>query len=197
MECGEALHFCFGAKCQENSTTGRYCNYTSVDFLSSGAVNTMSDQAQLNGWQKLDKTVDCMKTGDIKCIQGTVETVQDQKLFMDLLASKSQSASLPGLEIGKAGEHVDSLKVTEGKHKLTLAFDHQHGNQLTITDDSPTLMKSLSSAADNVGKKFDAGVQWAKDAIDSTHPGEDIKRANTSDSNLNRRWQAQEKQQGI
>lgn len=166
-------------------------------FLLPGAKITMSDQAQLNGWQKLDKTVDCMKTGDIKCIQGTVETVQDQKLFMDLLASKSQSALLPGLEIGKAGDHVDSLKVTEGKHKLTLAFDHEHGNKLTITDDSPTLLKSLSNAADNAGKKWDAGVQWAKDAVNSTAPAENIKRANTPDSDLNRRWQAQEKAQGI
>lgn len=157
----------------------------------------MSDQAQLNGWQKLDKTVDCMKSGDIKCIQGTVETVQDQKLFMDLLASRSQTASLPGLEIGKAGDHVDSLKVTEGKHKLTLAFDHEHGNKLTITDDSPTLMKSLSNAADSVGKKFDSGVQWAKDAVNGSAPFEDIKRANTSDSDMNRRWQAQERKQGI
>ncbi|GEM_PF-808795 len=157
----------------------------------------MSDQAQLNGWQKLDKTVDCMKTGDVKCVQATVNTAEDQKLFMDLLATRGQSASLPGLEITQKDGHVDALKITAGKNKMTLSFDHANGDRLTVKDDSPTFMKSLSNAADYASQKLDAGVKIVKDAVNSSAPVENINRANTSDSDMNRRWREQERRQGI
>ncbi len=168
-----------------------------ADFSFATEAITMSDNAQLNGWQKLDKTVDCMQKGDVKCVRETVNTAQDQRLFMDLLASRGQSASLPGLEIIQKDGHVDAVKVTGGKNQMTVGFDHANGGRITVKDDSPSFMKSVSNALDKASDKLDAGVKWAKDAVNSSAPVEDLNRANTSDSNMNRRWQAQEKKAGI
>lgn len=150
----------------------------------------------LNGWQKLDKTVDCMKTGDVKCVQETLNTVQDQKIFMDLLGSKAEAKGLPGLQIvdfDKDG-HTDAVKVTGGKNKMTIGLAD---GKLTVSDDSPTIGKAIGNAYDYVAGKVNAGVQAAKDAVNSSSPVEQINRANTSDSELNRRWQAQERKNGI
>lgn len=150
----------------------------------------------LNGWQKLDKTVDCMKTGDVKCVSETLNTVQDQKLFMDLLGSKAQTAGLPGLELIDSNKdgHTDAVKVAAGKNKMTVGLAD---GKLTVTDDSPTIGKAIGNAYDYVTGKVSAGVQAAKDAVNSSSPVEQLNRANTNDSELNRRWQAQERKNGI
>ncbi|MFA6210380.1 MAG: hypothetical protein WCT03_01985 [Candidatus Obscuribacterales bacterium] len=139
----------------------------------------------LNGWQKLDKTVDCMKTGDVKCVSETLKTVQDQKLFMDLLGSKAQTAGLPGLELIDSNKdgHTDAVKVAAGKNKMTVGLAD---GKLSVTDDSPTFAKSVGKAVDYVGDLFSSGAKAAKDAIDKSAPAEDISRALTTDSNLNR-----------
>ncbi len=156
----------------------------------------MADQV-LNGWQKMDKTIDCMKTGDVKCVQATINTAEDQRMFMDRIGNRPAAASLPGLEIVEKDGHVDAVKVTGGKNKMTISFDAANGNKLTVKDDSPSIKKSLSNAVDTVIETADAGVKWVKDAVNGSAPVEDLNRANTSDSNLNRRWQAQEKKAGI
>lgn len=147
------------------------------------------------GWQKLDKTVDCMKTGDVKCVQETLNTVQDQKIFMDLLGSKAERASLPGLQIvdGDKDGHTDAVKVTAGKNKMTVGLAD---GKLSVTDDSPTIGKTIGNAYDYVTGKLGAGVQAAKDVVNSAAPVENINRANTSDSELNRRWDNQVKKAG-
>jgi hypothetical protein len=60
-----------------------------------------------------------MKTGDVKCVQETLNTVQDQKIFMDLLGSKAESKGLPGLQIVDSDKdgHTDAVKVTAGKNQ--------------------------------------------------------------------------------
>ena len=155
------------------------------------------------GWQKLDKTVDCMKTGDVKCVQETLNTVQDQKLFMDLLGSRAERASLPGLQIvdsgtdGKPGSkpdgHTDAVKVTGGKDKMTVSLAD---GKLSVTDDSPTVAKSIGNAYDYVAGKLSAGVQAAKEVVNGAAPIENINRANTTDSDQNRRWDNQVKKAG-
>ena len=149
----------------------------------------------LNGWQKLDKTVDCMKTGDVKCVAETLKTVQDQKIFMDLLGSKAEGASLPGLQIvdGDKDGHTDAVKVTAGKNKMTIGLAD---GKLTVTDDSPSLRKTVGNAVDFVTGKISDGVQAAKDVVNSSSPAEQIQRANTNDSELNRRWDNQIKKAG-
>jgi len=149
----------------------------------------------LNGWQKLDKTVDCMKAGDVKCVQETLNSVQDQKIFMDLLGSKAEAKGLPGLQIvdfDKDG-HTDAVKVTAGKNKMTVGLAD---GKLSVTDDSPTIGKSIGNAYDYVAGKVSAGVQAAKDAVNSSSPVENINRANTTDSDQNRRWDNQIKKAG-
>lgn len=137
-----------------------------------------------------------MKTGDVKCVQETLNTVQDQKIFMDLLGSKAEAKGLPGLQIvdfDKDGR-TDAVKVTGGKNKMTVGLAD---GKLTVTDDSPTIGKAIGNAYDYVTGKVSAGVQAAKDAVNGSSPVEQINRANTNDSELNRRWQAQERKNGI
>ncbi len=154
---------------------------------------TMSDA--LNGHQKLEKTAECMKTGDVKCVQETLNTVQDQKLFMDLLGSKAEAKGLPGLQIVDSDKdgHTDAVKVTAGKNKMTVGLAD---GKLSVTDDSPTIGKSIGNAYDYVTGKLSAGVQAAKDAVNSAAPVENINRANTTDSDQNRRWDNQIKKAG-
>jgi len=47
----------------------------------------------LNGWQKRDIVEDALKTGDAPKAQNVLNTVQDQKLFMTLLADKAKDDS--------------------------------------------------------------------------------------------------------
>ncbi|MBP9090374.1 hypothetical protein KBI23_05040 [bacterium] len=153
----------------------------------------MSDA--LNGHQKLEKTAECMKTGDVKCVQETLNTVQDQKIFMDLLGSKAESKGLPGLQIVDSDKdgHTDAVKVTAGKNQMSI--DLKDGN-LSVTDNSPTLRKTIGNAFDYVGDKLSVGMQAAKDAVNSAAPVENINRANTTDSDQNRRWDSQLKKAG-
>ncbi|CAN5374236.1 hypothetical protein BH11CYA1_BH11CYA1_42620 [soil metagenome] len=149
----------------------------------------------LNGWQKLDKTVGCMKEGDVKCVSETLKTVEDQKLFMDLLGNKAMSAGLPGLEIVDADKngHTDAVKVTLGNHKMTVSLT---GDKMSVSDDSPTLVKTLGKAADYVEERLNAGVKVVKDAVNSSAPAEDISRANKSNSNSNQLWNDQIRKAG-
>jgi hypothetical protein len=159
----------------------------------------MTDQA-LNGWQKLDKTVDCMQKGDVKCVQETLNTVQDQKLFMDLLGSRAQGSSgLPGLQIfdGDKDGHTDAIKVTAGKNKMTIALDPVSGKDARVTDDSPTFKKSISNAIDYVVGKVENGAQAAKEAFNAAPPIENLSRSMTTDSDFNRLQKYREKKAGL
>lgn len=149
----------------------------------------------LNGWQKLDKTVDCMKTGDVKCVSETLKTVQDQKLFMDLLGSKAQTAGLPGLELVDSNKdgHTDAVKVAAGKNKMTVGLAD---GKLSVTDDSPSIGKSIGNAIDYVSGKLSAGAQTVKDVVNDSSPVKQINNANTDQSELNKRWDAQVKKAG-
>ncbi len=149
----------------------------------------------LNGWQKLDKTVDCMKTGDLKCVQETLNTVQDQKIFMSLLGSKAEAKGLPGLQIidlDKDGQ-AEAVKVNGGNNKMTVALKE---GKLTVTDDSPSLGKTIGGVFDSISDKLSAGKKAVTDAVNSSAPVENINRANTTDSDQNRRWDNQIKRSG-
>ncbi len=147
------------------------------------------------GWQKLDKTVDCMKTGDVKCVQDTLNTVQDQKIFMDLLGSKAESKGLPGLQIVDSDKdgHTDAVKVTAGKNKMTVGLAD---GKLTVTDDSPTLGKTIGGVIDSISDKLSAGKKAVGDAVDSSDLGRAIKDAGTPRSLQNQGWDNQIKRNG-
>lgn len=114
---------------------------------------------------------------------------------MDLLGSKAESKGLPGLQIVDSDKdgHTDAVKVTAGKNKMTVGLAD---GKLTVTDDSPTIGKTIGNAYDYVTGKLGAGVQAAKDAVNGSSPVEQINRANTPDSELNRRWDNQVKKAG-
>jgi hypothetical protein len=89
----------------------------------------------LNGWQKRDIVEDTLKTGDASKAQNVLNTVEDQKLFMTLLASKaSEDHGLGHVQItdGKDGSPLavktDKLVVTretgpDGEHLVAHGID--------------------------------------------------------------------------
>lgn len=147
------------------------------------------------GWQKLDKTVDCMKTGDVKCVQETLNTVQDQKLFMDLLGSKAESKGLPGLQIvdGDKDGHTDAVKVTAGKNQMSIDLK---GGNLSVTDNSPTLRKTISGLIDKAAEGLSDAAMTVRNASGITDVKDSLSRAGTSDSDRNRAVDSHVKRNG-
>lgn len=157
----------------------------------------MSDQV-LNGWQKLDKTVDCMKTGDVKCVQETLNSVQDQKLFMDLLGNRAMgNSALPGLQIVDSNKdgHTDGIKVTAGKNQMSITLD-ANGKDFKVTDDSPTWRKSIANAVDYVSGKASDAATAVREAVQSSPPVENLSRSATTDSDANRLQKYRERKYG-
>jgi hypothetical protein len=111
--------------------------------------------------------------------------VQDQKLFMDLLASKASTDSLPGLQISTDKEgHTHEIK----SDKLTIS---DAGGHLSAHSDHQTWGQYLQAKWDNV-TNFGSGAEDAvKDAARSTELGDALSKANTSQSVTNQRIDAQ------
>lgn len=153
----------------------------------------MSDA--LNGHQKLEKTAECMKTGDVKCVQETLNTVQDQKLFMDLLGSKAESKGLPGLQIVDSDKdgHTDAVKVTAGKNQMSI--DLKDGN-LSVTDNSPTLRKTISGFIDRTADALSDAAMSVRNASGISDVQDSLGRAGTADSDRNRAINAHVKKNG-
>jgi hypothetical protein len=90
---------------------------------------------QLNGWQKRDLVEDALKTGDATKAQNILNTVQDQKLFMTLLADKAKDDHglghvqiTDGTDGSPQSIKTDKLVVTrengpDGEHLIAHGFD--------------------------------------------------------------------------
>jgi tRNA splicing ligase len=149
----------------------------------------------LNGWEKRDKALDCMQTGDMKCISETLATVQDQKSFMHNLGSKAETVGLPGLQIvdGNKDGYPEVIKVTAGENQMTIALAD---GKLSVTDDSPTIRKTVGNAWDYVKETWSASKKVVGAAVDDTALGQALKDANTSKSLPNQLWNNQIKKAG-
>ncbi len=150
--------------------------------------------AEMNVWQKLDKAEQSLKTGDYNGLkEASVISGEGQYQFMAALAErmKSSQASLPDLQI------VDVDK--DGSPERVSA------KGLTIHKEGKGLAVETSSVTARIGEKLSNGWKSIKDsisdtvggAVDSTKVGDALKRGNTTDSELNRRWDRQMKEQGI
>lgn len=149
----------------------------------------------LNGWDKRDKALDCMQTGDMKCISETLATVQDQKTFMHNLGSKAETVGLPGLQIvdGNKDGYPEVIKVTAGKNQMTIALAD---GKLSATDDSPTLRKTISGFIDRTADALSDAAMSVRNASGISDVQDSLRRAGTSDSDRDRAIQAHVKRNG-
>lgn len=100
----------------------------------------------MNAWEKRDAVESTLSTGDALRAQTMLDSIKDQQLFMDLLASKAQRDNLPGLVItADKQEHVHQIKTP----KMTITDE---GGHLTAKANSWTdaLSSKLTQAKDGV-----------------------------------------------
>lgn len=149
---------------------------------------------EMNVWQKLDKAEQSLKTGDYNGLkEAAVISGEGQHTFMATLADrmKGSQSSLPDLQIVDLNNDGSPEKIS--------------AKGLTIQKEGQKLSVETSSVTARIGEKVASTWQSIKDsvsetvggAVDSTKVGDALKRANTSDSELNRRWERQMKQAGI
>ncbi len=149
--------------------------------------------AEMNVWQKLDKAEQSLKTGDFGGLkEASVISGEGQYQFMATLAERMQSskATLPDLQI------VDVDK--DGSPERISA------KGLTILKEGKGLAVETTSMTAKIGEKLASGWKSLKETVsetvDSVTPttkvGDALKRANTNDSELNRRWARQMKDAG-
>lgn len=146
--------------------------------------------AEMNVWQKLDKAEQSLKTGDYNGLkEAAVISGEGQFTFMQTLKDRldSQKGGLPNLQIVDLDKDGSPEKITVGA--LTIQKD---GKGLSVeTSSTATRMKeSLSASWDSLKKSVSETLNLG------TELGDALDRANTSDSNLNRRWARQVKQAG-
>lgn len=146
--------------------------------------------AEMNVWQKLDKAEQSLKTGDFGGLkEAAVISGEGQYQFMATLAERMQSskASLPDLQI------VDVDK--DGSPERISA------KGLTISKEGKGLAVETTSITARIGDKISSGWKSLKDTVSEATPttkvGDALNRANTNDSELNRRWNRQMKEAGI
>jgi hypothetical protein len=146
--------------------------------------------AEMNVWQKLDKAEQSLKTGDFGGLkEASVISGEGQYQFMATLAERMQSskASLPDLQI------VDVDK--DGSPERISA------KGLTILKEGKGLAVETTSTTAKFGEKLASGWKALKEAVSEASPttkvGDALNRANTTDSEMNRRWNRQMKEAGI
>lgn len=155
----------------------------------------------MNGWQKLEKVQDSVIDGNQAEVEKITSTIADplsQKIFMDSLASRCSggAAGLPSCEI--VGEPGDTKAVKfKGDHPMTVSRDQASGSSsLKVTDDAPSTSKKImdgwNSAREFLSNLPSELADGARSYVKGhTEVGEALKRANTTESELNRRWDAQ------
>ncbi len=147
--------------------------------------------ADMNVWQKLDKAEQSLKTGDFNGLkEASVISGEGQYQFMATLAERMQSskASLPDLQIVDLDKDGSPEKIS--------------AKGLTIQKDGKVLSVETSSITTKIGEKLASGWKSLKETVSETvatptKVGDALNRANTTDSELNRRWNRQMKEAGL
>lgn len=136
--------------------------------------------ADMTGWAKRDAVENTLTTGDVGKANNILNTVQDQKLFMDLLASKAEGDNLPGLHIVSDKEgHAHEVKTD----KLTVS---DAGGHLSAHNDKQTWGQYFEAKWEGLTHLGSSATDAVKDAARKTEVGDALARAGTSDSNANR-----------
>ncbi len=147
--------------------------------------------ADMNVWQKLDKAEQSLKTGDFNGLkEASVISGEGQYQFMATLAERlnSSKASLPDLQIVDLDKDGSPEKIS--------------AKGLTIQKDGKGLTVETSSITAKIGETLSSGWKSLKETVSETvatptKVGDALNRANTSDSELNRRWNRQMKEAGL
>lgn len=147
--------------------------------------------ADMNVWQKLDKAEQSLKTGDFNGLkEASVISGEGQYQFMATLAERlsSSKASLPDLQIVDLDKDGSPEKIS--------------AKGLTIQKEGKGLTVETSSITAKIGEKLSSGWKSLKETVSETvatptKVGDALNRANTSDSELNRRWNRQMKEAGL
>ncbi|MBA3994546.1 MAG: hypothetical protein C0469_13540 [Cyanobacteria bacterium DS2.3.42] len=147
--------------------------------------------ADMNVWQKLDKAEQSLKTGDYNGLkEASVISGEGQYQFMATLAERmnSSKASLPDLQIVDLDKDGSPEKIS--------------AKGLTIQKEGKGLTVETSSITAKIGEKLSSGWKSLKETVSETvstptKVGDALNRANTSDSELNRRWNRQMKEAGL
>jgi hypothetical protein len=144
----------------------------------------------MTGWEKRDMVEGALKTGDAASANNILNTVQDQKLFMDLLASKAETDVIPGLAItaDKDGT-VHQIKT----NKLTIS---DAGGHLTAEANNPSWGQYLQAKWDGVTTAGSNVLESVKAAASSTDLGDALRKSGTSDSLVNQGINARIKANG-
>lgn len=145
----------------------------------------------MNVWQKLDKAEQSLKTGDFNGLkEASVISGEGQYQFMATLAERlnSSKASLPDLQIVDLDKDGSPEKIS--------------AKGLTIQKDGKGLTVETSSITAKIGETLSSGWKSLKETVSETvatptKVGDALNRANTSDSELNRRWNRQMKEAGL
>lgn len=146
--------------------------------------------AEMNVWQKMDKAEQSLKTGDYNGLkEAAVISGEGQFTFMQTLKDRleGQKGGLPNLQIVDLDKDGSPEKITVGA--------------LSIQKDGKGLSVETSSVATRMKENLSAGWDSLRKTVSETldmgsNLGDALNRANTSDSELNRRWTRQIKQSG-
>jgi hypothetical protein len=133
----------------------------------------------MTGWEKRDIVENTLKTGDAATANNYLHSIQDQKLFMTLLASKAEGDSVPGLVItaDKDGQ-VHQIK----SDKMTIS---DAGGQLNAHADHQTWGQYFQAKWDSVTNFGSGAADAVKDYARHTDLGDALSRSGKSDSLLN------------
>jgi hypothetical protein len=118
-------------------------------------------QPHLNGWQKRDIVEGTLKSGDASKAQSILDTVQDQKLFMTLLADKARDDSgLGHLQItdGKDGS-PQSVKTD----KLVVTLESSPDGEKLVAHGVDTTSR-LKEAVNNAETRLQAAIKPLTDS---------------------------------
>jgi hypothetical protein len=140
---------------------------------------------QMTGWEKRDVVENTLKTGDATTANNVLNTVQDQRLFMDLLASKADGDSLPGLHITSDKDgHAHEIRTD----KMTVS---DLGGHLSAQANNKTWGQYFQAKWDSVTNFGSAAAEATRDAVRGTELGAALANAGTSKSLTNQRIDAQ------
>ncbi|MCC6981263.1 MAG: hypothetical protein IT343_23275 [Candidatus Melainabacteria bacterium] len=146
--------------------------------------------AEMNVWQKLDKAEQSLRTGDFNGLkEASVISGEGQFQFMQTLKDRLENgkAGLPDLQIVDQDKDGSPEKIKVGS--LTIQKDGK-GLSVETSSMATRMRESLSNSWDSLKKAVGETLDMGTDLNDA------LKRANTSDSELNRRWARQVKQAG-
>ncbi len=146
--------------------------------------------AEMNVWQKLDKAEQSLKTGDYNGLkEASVISGEGQYQFMATLAGRMQDAktSLPDLQIVDLDKDGSPEKIS--------------AKGLTIQKEGKGLSVETTSVTARLGEKLASGWKALRETVSEAvetpvKVNDAINRANTTDSELNRRWARQMKDAG-